>query len=240
MAGLIDADIVAYRCAAASEGDPVEVALLRTETMTMGILDKEPYYKMFLTGSRNNYPHTEKLNFRNLVNQQYKANRTKPAPIHLDACRKYLIETYGAIVCEGFEADDGCGMNQDAESVIYTIDKDLLQIPGCHYNFVTGAYREVSEVDGYRMFYKQMLIGDTSDNIFGIPLIGKVKAAKLIDHLETEEEMYDVVHTIYMDEKYNKNPEQTDGHTRFIMNADCLWIWRKEGEKFSDRPRKIY
>jgi 5'-3' exonuclease len=69
-----------------------------------------------------------------------------------------------------------------------------------------------------------MLIGDSVDNIMGVRKIGKVKAAKLIDHLEHEELMFKVVMDLYEGDE-----------DRFWMNADCLWIWQTKGERFTDR-----
>ena len=70
-----------------------------------------------------------------------------------------------------------------------------------------------------RHFYKQMLIGDKADNIIGVAGIGKVKAGRLIDDLYLEEKMFNLVVGLY-----EGNEE------RFIMNAQCLWIWRKEND----------
>jgi 5'-3' exonuclease len=219
---LIDADIVKWRCAASAEQEPPEVALLRVETMMMEILNGTDTYLSYLTGPNN---------FRYKINPEYKANRKdKPKPRHLEICQNYLIQEYNAIVTDGYEADDALGMAQTEDSVIYSIDKDLLMIPGHHYNFVTKQYQEVSELDGLRSFYRSMLIGDTTDNIFGVEKIGKVKAAKLIDHLETEEKMYDSVHNLYVASCFD-----IDQQARFEVNANCLWIWRKYGETFSKR-----
>ena len=78
-------------------------------------------------------------------------------------------------------------------------------------------------MEGLKSFYRSMLVGDSSDNVFGVEKIGKVKAAKIIDPLTTGEEMYLKVVVLY------SNPE------RFLMNADCLWLMRKEGEKYTNR-----
>jgi 5'-3' exonuclease len=99
-----------------------------------------------------------------------------------------------------------------------------MMIPGMHYNFVKKEYHEVSELDGIKQFYRQMLIGDSVDNIVGVKGIGKVKAARLIDPLEKREDMDNLVA-----ELYENNPE------RYYMNADCLWIMRNEGETFTKR-----
>jgi DNA polymerase-1 len=212
---LIDSDIVAYRCAASSEAEPEEIALLRTEGMMKEILEGSTSFVCYLTGPNN---------FRYKINPEYKANRKdKPKPIHLPICREYLIDQYNAVVTDGYEADDALGMAQTNDSVIFSIDKDLLMIPGCHFNFVTKTYKEVDELEGLKAFYRSMLIGDTSDNIRGVDGIGKVKAGRLIDPCTTESQMFDIVYKLYNDE------------VRFLMNADCLYIWRNLDEKFTDR-----
>ena len=65
---LIDGDIVAYRCAAASENEPKEVALLRANDLVCRILEETDSEKhiVYLTGSNN---------FRYHYNPEYKANR---------------------------------------------------------------------------------------------------------------------------------------------------------------------
>ena len=233
MIALIDADIVCFRCAAACELEPEEMALIRTHDMMTDILATTgaDEYIPYLTGSTSKYPITDKINFRNLINPEYKANRTQVAPLHIDACRRFLIDHFNAVVCEGYEADDALGVEQDKigdehgnfNTVICSIDKDLLMIPGFHYNFVKKEFSEVGYLQGIKHFYKQMLIGDTSDNIIGVKGIGKVKAGNIIDPLETEEEMFNAVYDLY------------DDAERFDMNADCLWIWRKYGERWSNR-----
>lgn len=214
MTALIDADLIAYRCAASAEHEPIDVAVARVDNMMMEILLNEEDYLSFLSG---------KNNFRKEIYPQYKANRIQPKPKWLQDCRDFLCKDYNAVVVDGYEADDALGWNQTNETVIYSIDKDLLMIPGCHYNFINKTYKEVSTLDGIKAFYRQMLIGDTVDNIQGVTGLGKVKAGKLIDPLETEEEMFKVVFDLYKDEQ------------RFWTNADCLWIMQKEGERFSHR-----
>lgn len=120
-------------------------------------------------------------------------------------------------------------MDIEEPCVICSVDKDLLQIPGKHYNFVKKEFCEISEIEGLRNFYKQMLIGDPADNIFGVKGIGKVKAANLIDCLETEQYMIDLTLTKYADE------DETNFFVRYYTNADCLWLMRKEGETYSKR-----
>jgi len=218
---LVDGDILCFRCAAVSEHEPEEIAILRLDQMMMDLLTKDDKHITFLTGPNN---------FRKAINPEYKANRKdKPKPVHLQACRNYLVQEYGAIITDGYEADDALGFHQTEDTIICSIDKDLMMIPGAHYNFIKKEYTEVSELDGLKSFYRSMLVGDTSDNIVGVKGIGKVKAAKIIDHLTTEDEMYEAVRFLYREE------DGEDNEGRFEMNLDCLWIWPKEGETFSKR-----
>ena len=232
--GLVDGDIVAYRCAATCENESFRIAAYRMEDMLFDIFAsvKAKEYKIYLTG---------KDNFRYTIDPMYKFNRKDvPRPIHLQACQEYLITKYKAIVTDGIEADDALGIeqclhlkneeistviscDQPQHTVICSIDKDLLQIPGHHWNFVKKESRIISSIQGLRHFYKQLLIGDTSDNIFGVKGIGKVKAGYHLDSIETEEEMYNIVKNLYNDD------------IRFHMNCNTLWIQQKEGELWKDR-----
>lgn len=211
MLALIDADLVAFRVAAtcnSEEEGVLDIALLRCDKLMQDIVDATDatHYKAFLTG-RNN--------FRKRINLEYKANRkyTIP-PIYLQQCRDFLIKEWNAEVSEGCEADDMLGINQTKETILCSLDKDLDMIPGLHYNWVKGDLYEISKIEAIQHFYRQLLIGDRSDNIFGVDGIGKVKAGRLIDHLLDEQEMYEVVRNLYNDDE------------RLCMNMNCLWIWR--------------
>ena len=209
---LIDSDLVAYRVAATCDTDEdgaLDIALLRCDKLMQDIIDatESDQYRAFLTG---------KNNFRKRINPEYKANRKDTIPPrYLQQCRQFLIEEWKAEVSEGCEADDMLGLNQTKDTILCSLDKDLDMIPGLHYNWVKGEIYEISEIEALRHFYRQLLIGDRSDNIFGVPGIGKVKASKLIDTLETEEEMLNIVNSLY------------DSKERLCLNMNCLWIWRK-------------
>ena len=177
-------------------------------------------YRSFLTGRGN---------FRKIINPEYKANRKdKEPPCYLQECRDYLIKEWNTVVSDGCEADDLLGIAQTDETVICSLDKDLLMISGTHFNWTKLQYTHVDQLDGLRTFYKQMLIGDRSDNIFGVDKIGPVKAAKLIDHLEDEVDMINTVFSLY-----GSNEE------RFVMNAQCLWIMQNEDETWVHRSLEL-
>ena len=230
MIGLIDGDLVAFRCSA-SVGDQgeEEIAILRTDRLMQELLHSTQVdrYSCFISGGGN---------FRKKINPEYKANRTQEPPVHLQACREYLIKEWNAQLATGCEADDLLGINQTEDSIIISLDKDLLMIPGWHYSWeIAGAgwtkdaeKTYTTPLDGLRAFYRQMLIGDVSDNIFGVKGIGKVKAAKLINDLEDENEMIKVVHDLYEEDS-----------ARFLMNAQCLWIMQQEGETWVSRIKHL-
>jgi 5'-3' exonuclease len=228
---LVDGDIVCYRCAATAENDPVEVAEVRVDELMRRILHETDAltYKAFLTG---------KDNFRKTLYPEYKANRKdKPRPIWLQACRDHLIKYWNAVVVDGREADDELGIEQTAhelDSIICSIDKDLLQIPGYHYNFVKSEQLFVSPYDGLRNFYAQVITGDASDYIPAFD--GKFRTSipkfvqKLLDPLweMTEElDMYNHALQVWLDHSFR------DGYDIVLdvqTYAKCLWIMRKEGE----------
>ena len=218
MIALIDGDIVAYRVAATvREDEDFEICEYRIDVLMQQIFDAadSEEYKLFVKGSKN---------FRYELNPDYKANRKDMVkPVYLDSCYDYLVNNWNAIKSNGIETDDNLGINQTEDTVICSIDKDLLMIPGQHWNFVKCFGQTVSRQDGLRHFYKQMLIGDTSDNIFGVKGIGPKKAEKLIDPLDEEQDMFNVVYNLYNDPQ------------RFVMNANCLWIMQKENELWVDR-----
>lgn len=173
----------------------------------------------------------------------YKAGRP-PRPIHYLAIRSYLINKWGAKEIQGFEADDALGMYQNENSVAVHIDKDINMIVGKHYNWVKSERYIVEEgigklpIDGNRglgkaFFWFQMLTGDNTDNIPGIPKIGPVKAYKLLKDCKTEEEMFDIVREQY----YNTYKEKSN--EVLIEIANLLYIVDNENRLGQDYVTNI-
>lgn len=218
---LIDGDIVCYRVAATCEGLDKEIAEIRINDLMNRILfeTNASTYKAYLTGSNN---------FRYEIYPEYKANRKdKPKPYWLEHCREYLVTQWKAKVTDGNEADDELGIEQTTHgdhSVICTIDKDLLQVPGYHFDFIKGIERYISPLDGLRRFYSQVITGDGSDNIPAFD--GKFRSAtpkfiqQILDPISgmlQELDMYNYCMDVWKND---------------IMHtyAQCLWIQRKEGD----------
>lgn len=146
---------------------------------------------------------TGKGNFREKVATiaKYKGNRDKmEKPVHYQAVRDYFISDWGAVVVKGIEADDEVSIrawetfrNSDDDYLVATIDKDLDQIPGLHYDYKKHVFYEVDALDGELFFYAQILAGDATDNIKGCYRLGLVKARKLVD------EWFDEAHKLCLE-----------------------------------------
>lgn len=209
---LLDGDIFCYRSGYSCEKEgeatePLAIAIARLDSAIDLCLQEvgSVEYKLFLTASNN---------FRKEVYPGYKANRTSPKPIYLEQLRQHLIDNRSAIVANGMEADDYLAINQTDNTVICTIDKDLKQVVGRHYNFVKKEFDTVDELQGLRTFYAQFLIGDTVDNIIGIAGLGPAKSSKLMNACTNEAEMFIKIRKLYNDD------------TRMRMNGICLWMKR--------------
>lgn len=157
-------------------------------------------------------------NYRKDVDPEYKANRTSK-PILYKYMLDYMLTLPRVESVWGQEADDALGINQRADTVICSIDKDLKMVPGNHYNFIKDEWFKVNRDEGIRFFYKQLLTGDRTDNIFGVHGVGDKRADKILQDAKTESEMYDAVL-----EAYEKDA------TRVLKNARLLWIRQQEDE----------
>lgn len=166
--------------------EPLKFALSTAKHMVTNIKSdtKADEVELYVTGADN---------FREKVATvlKYKANRDdKRRPLLHDDIIKYLIDYQAATVINGAEADDELADRsieleaEGHEPVIASDDKDLLQIPGKHFNIRTGAKSLVTPETAHRNKYIQMLVGDSTDNIPGIYGMGIVKAAKVLDAKE--------------------------------------------------------
>ena len=191
--------------------------------------------------------------FRERECKSYKSNRKGiRRPHHLEGLKDRLRDEYRAISRDSeFEADDLIAMEatrlerEGIPFIICTIDKDLKQIPGSHYNFVKREYFTVTEVEGLRSLYKQILTGDTADGIPGLKGVGPKTAEKLIDGLSSEWVMYGVCIREYfsrLDRLVDKNG-MMEGDTALAERciylirtaARLLYLVRDEG-KWWDAP----
>lgn len=238
---LIDADILTYKLGFALEGEPKFFVKSNLDKYIRGILEdtgcKE--YQLYLTG---------KNNFRNTVTDTYKANRKdSPKPKYYAKLRELMVRDWGAEVIDGMEADDKLGLEQTEHTMIASIDKDLLIVSGWHFNLNSREKKLVTDEEGDKWFYCQMLMGDSTDNIAGIKGVGIAKANALLDkYLRSDWD--DVVldkYREFRDKSINIvksfTEEETDlkrnfdyvefskylTYQKFVENTQLLWILNK-------------
>lgn len=170
------------------EAEPVDKALMIVDVMIGDIRARydQSSISVFLTGIGN---------YRNSIATRatYKGNRAGSVPPkHLSAIRDHLSAKWGALLSAGEEADDLIGIASTAspDAIVCSIDKDLLQLPGKHYNFVTKEEQTVSPKQAVLNFYQQVLSGDPVDNVPGIDGIGPVKARKVLEGAKNPRECW--------------------------------------------------
>ena len=219
MIALIDADVVAYRIAFGCNDDPEKVAIAKAaeflEDLVFTFVDADDC-EGYLTG-KDNYRHEIAKTV------PYKANRVAEKPKHLGIIREYMISAWAFSVQEKQEADDAISIRAYAlgeeDYIICSIDKDLDNVRGWHYNFGKNQKYFVKEEEAIRNFYRQVLTGDRVDNVPGLPGIGPKKAEKILQDCCTEEELYKAVLEAYK------------GDVGLLTEqAQLLWLRRKEGE----------
>ena len=214
---LIDGDPFAYRAAFSKDSRTEEDAIeLVDDLLYNSLFEVDPFhtdedYIVYLTGKNN-------FRYEIAVSHPYKGNRQSEKPDFLYDIRAHMIENWSAVVSDGEEADDLIGIaatDYYPDCVVVSIDKDMLQLPGTLYNPVTRKWREVSVFDGLKFFYQQILMGDKSDNIIGLYGVGPKKSEKMLEHCDTEEDLWEAVVQAY------------DGDLdRIIENARLLWLRR--------------
>lgn len=206
--------------------------------------------------------------------KKYQANReNKEKPPFLHVMRHWLHKEHAAILWLDREADDGMatrqyeailGGNQD-KSIIISKDKDLRSVPGLHLDWDTGEITDTGddpfgwlELDtsgktkkvkgrGWKFFWCQMLMGDSADNISGLPKVchqdyiinkpkscGPVMAYNILDPVKTNVDAFELVRDLYKlygeeigFKNYRDYSDITFGQA-FMSEARLLWMRRSD------------
>ena len=220
---LVDADVLTYQIGYGADDDEESHAVTTLDGFICDLMlfDLPDVYnfEFYITGKDKSTP-----NYREAiaVTQPYKGNREGTRkPVHLQALRDRLTDYWNASVAVGEEADDSISkrMTQLGDAAIcVSIDKDLDTVQGWHYNFRKEILYYVDEFEALYNFYTQLLVGDRVDNIRGVSGIGVKKAAKLLDELTTEKQMWDVC------------VEAHGSYDRALEDAQLLHMRRKDDE----------
>lgn len=153
-------------------------------------------------------------------------------PEHFSKVKEYLYNRDDVIIGNNIEADDLLGILSQQlgdKSVIVTVDKDMDQLPGIHYNpkYNRERYYIVTEEQADRFFLKQLLMGDAMDKIPGLPKCGPIKAEKIIEATSSIKEAASAV----LDEYFLVYGEEWQNY--FLSNGKLLWLQRKDYDWFT-------
>lgn len=191
--------------------------------------------------------------FRHTKDETYKANRP-PQPDELRVgipLIKEMVEKWGIqnIEKDGFEADDligtiASGANaDDVDVMLVTPDKDFMQLVHDHVKMMkpdnnNGGFNIIDRegvMDYFGVYPEQVIdvlaiIGDTSDNIPGIPGIGKKGAPAIIQQFGTLENAIKEAHTI----KAKRQRESLQTYEEQAMHAKFMVTIKTDIENVPD------
>lgn len=204
---LLDADMLLMKCTSSKEVQ-VEVEISPDVWTRWASVDKarDRYWELvqefceYFECKKEDVAHcfTEGSTFRKQISSAYKGNRkARQKPIGYAALKAELTSGEGgvfAVVHEQIEADDALGLFADKlkqQKETYAIvsgDKDLRQIPGRR-KWIDQEEEYVSVEAAARMFWQQVLAGDSTDNVPGCPGYGMVTAAKAVDGWDYTDEL---------------------------------------------------
>jgi DNA polymerase-1 len=193
---LVDGDVWLYKALFASEEtlegfDGAELMLDCNMEKAQKLFDETIRNLLRITSVENDViiALSDKLNFRKDLYADYKKQRkSHRRPIGLSQLRTYVCHRYVTAAATRLEADDVLGILATGSTLslrkklIVSVDKDLLQIPGLHFNpdKAQQGVIKVTKEEGDRLHLLQTLTGDTVDNYPGCPGIGPVRAEKIL------------------------------------------------------------
>ena len=160
---------------------------------------------------------------------RYNAAKTKPykgnrkygnKPIIFPAIKEYLRQRWNFISVPELEADDLVSIYHDPlKTVICSPDKDVLyQNKVCNYNYGKAEFVTVDENEATTFLWKQMLMGDSTDGIQGIPKVGPKTADTWLKNIAPQDMPKFVL------EKYTEKFGIHEGITKFAETFKLVYI----------------
>ena len=219
------------------------------------IKDKSPTHLAVAFDSRGKV-------FRHEMYPEYKANRP-PMPEELASQMPYIkqvVKALGLVSFEesGIEADDIIGTaaltlgNSGNKVVIVSGDKDLLQLVDDRISMWDPMNDRVMDTDGVEKKYQVgptqlldcfALMGDSSDNVPGVPGIGPKTASKLIVEHGSLEGLYEQVENLKkskMKERLIENREAAFMSRDLIrLKTDVVLPQSPEGYTLGERDEEL-
>lgn len=211
---IIDGDAICHICSKETE----EESFKATDDMVGSILSKFKANNINIEGYWLIL--SEKPYFRTKLYPEYKGQRKQEPRPTIEKIKEYLRSKYNGFSFLGFEADDIAIRIKSQikdKGIIVSTDKDVLKgYEGMALNYKKMEIEYTNEVEVLYFFYKQILMGDSADNIKGCPLIGEKKATRLLDTCLIDGKVYNkeavescyklIVEQAYLN--YYKDPEE--------------------------------
>lgn len=263
----IDSDFMAYQVSAESKDELDGTKPRKTFEDMCYNARRGLDHQMKMTGATSYIAHltpsaSDKGNRDNLaMTKGYQDNRKDAVkPEHLQAIRSYIGEELPSIVHLNQEADDGMAQaNYNAVdrnlSVIVSKDKDLRMVPGLHWDFDDECIVDVDDpfgsiwVDrskksakvtgwGTKFFWAQLLMGDTADNIAGLPhmtvdgkdkKVGPIAAYKLLEDCDTDLKCFELIKKLFRESSYEWHDYRDGFPTTWAMHvvSDMQLLWMR-------------
>jgi DNA polymerase-1 len=229
---LFDADIIAFKAAAAVEhpikwGDglwtlhayeheAIEQCLNYISNVRRDLIASD--HTLYLTGPDN---------WRKDILPTYKENRKDTRkPLVLQAVRQWMIEEQGAVLTDNFEADDLLGIEATTHpltTIIVSEDKDLQTIPALLYNPAKDtAVRHIGVLEAAYNHMHQTLTGDKTDNYDGLAGCGPVTATKILAPAKEPEDLWPLVVAAFKKKNLSEEHALVQAQVARICHASDL------------------
>jgi DNA polymerase-1 len=245
---LIDADIIAYRAAAAAQdtidwgGGQVTIDARLDEAIQSADNDIDFFMEKLKADDCVICLSDDIDNFRKGVDPTYKQLRTTQArPVHLYDVKEYLRDTYKSETWPLLEADDVMGIlstqPHEGERIIVSMDKDMRTIPGllCQPKVdlskpggLALKIEEIDELSAIKFHFWQTIVGDATDGYPGCPGVGPASQyAEDVLFAESEEEAWDEVLMAYATKGLTEAEALVQARLAFILRdgyLDGKWV----------------
>lgn len=167
-------------------------------------------------------------NFRNEILPEYKGHRVKSEGIIrwknsvLDE-----LESMGALMLHRYESDDALAIwaNLYKDVLIVENDKDLIQIPGKHYNpykrDLEKKFFNVTPEEAHKALWRQVITGDPTDMpnaLCGMQGVGPKTAIKYLNEVDP------VMYSMKAMHEYTKKYGMSEGLRRMAVTYDMVYM----------------
>lgn len=248
---LLDADYIKYLVTSrihkrikANEGQRLEIfikedpAIKETKEIVSDLFSKvkDPIVFCFSGSSWNTF------RYHLAFEKEYKGNRKENPDTDYDGklqdigtCMDYIVDNFPSLLFKDLEADDIVSALQCDQTFIMSKDKDLLQVPGLHYDFSTNRVYEISPSQALYNLATQLITGDTTDNIAGLPGYGPKKAIQILSEVKKPSQYVNRALR-----EYQKNYGVFEGTDRFTETWMLVKMRSNWGKNFKDKYRKMF